>query len=136
LPEDLVSPGLKRNRVSENMKNMKGDVNMSGLKFKLRNRCKPLLSLPLVIAVIGLFWGGINVTSAGADQSEKQLKDIKNAHEYHAIRDTKVDPKLSPKERARVQRDAAIKNRENSRKFIQNIIAGKESASSQGGSAK
>ena len=109
---------------------------MSGLKFKLRNRCKPLLSLPFIMAVTALFWGGINVTCAGADQSEKQPKNAKNAHEYHAIRDPKVDPKLSPEQRARVQRDAAIKNRDNSRKFIQNVMAGKESASSQGGSAK
>jgi hypothetical protein len=112
---------------------MKGDVNMSGLKFKLRNRCKPLLLLPFIMAVTAHFWGGINVTCAGADQSEKQPK---NAHEYHAIRDPKVNANLSPAERARVQRDAAIKNRDNTRKFIQDIMAGKEPASSQGGSAK
>ncbi len=106
---------------------------MNGLKFKLGNRCKSLLLLPFIMAVTALFWGGINVTSAGADQSEKHPK---NSHEYHAIRDPKIDPNLSPKERARVQRDAAIKNRENSRKFMQNVMAGKESASSQGGSAK
>jgi len=109
---------------------------MSGLKFKLRNRCKTLLSLPFIMAVTALFWGGINVTCAGADQSEKQLKDAKNAHEYHAIRDPKLDPNLSPKERARVQRDASIKNRDNARKVMQNIMTGKEPASSQGGSAK
>ena len=114
----------------------KGDVNMSRLELKLRNSCKLLLFLPFVMAVTALFWGGITVTCAGADQSEKQLKDAKNSHEYHAIRDTKVDPKLSPKERARVQRDAAIKNRDNTRKFVQNTIAGKGPASSQGGSAK
>ena len=106
---------------------------MSGLKFKLRNSCKPLLLLPFILAVAALFLGGINVTSAGADQSGRHPK---NAAEYHAIRDPKVDPNLSPAQRARVQRDAAIKNRENTRKFIQNIMAGKESASSQGGSAK
>jgi hypothetical protein len=112
---------------------MKGDVKMSGLKFKLRNRGKSLLLLPFIMAVTALFLGGINVTSAGADQSGKHPK---NAHEYHAIRDPKIDQNLSPAQRARVQRDAAIKNRENSRKFMQNVMAGKESASSQGGSAK
>lgn len=106
---------------------------MSGLKFKLRSRCKPLLSLPVIMAVIALFFGGINVTGAGADQSHKHPK---NSREYHSIRDPKIDPNLSPAQRARVQRDAAIKNRENTRKFIQNVTAGKESSSSQGGSAK
>jgi len=109
---------------------------MRRLGIMLMNKCKPLLSLPFIMAVTALFWGGINVTWAGADQSEKQAKDAKNTHEYHAIRDPKVNPKLSPKERARVQRDAAIKNRENSRMFIQNIMAGKEPAASQGGGAK
>jgi len=85
------------------------------------------------MAVIALFWGGINVTCAGADQSEKHPK---NSREYHSIRDPKVDPNLSPAQRARVQRDAAIKNRDNTRKFIQNIMAGKEPASSQEGGAK
>ena len=112
---------------------MKGEVNMIGLKFRLGSRWKPLLVLPFIMAVTALFLGGINVTSVGADQSKKHPK---NAAEYHAIRDPKVDPNLSPAQRARVQRDAAIKNRENTRKFIQNIMAGKESASSQGGSAK
>ena len=106
---------------------------MSRLELKLRKGGKPLLYLPFVIAEIALFWGGIDVTRAGADQSEKQPK---NSHEYHAIRDPKVDPNLSPAQRARVQRDAAIKNRDNTRKFIQNIMAGKDPASSQGGSAK
>lgn len=106
---------------------------MIGLKFRLGNRCKTLLVLPFIMAVTALFLGGINVTAAGADQSNKHPK---NAAEYHAIRDPKIDPNLSPAQRARVQRDAAIKNRENSRKFIQNVIAGKESSSSQGGSAK
>ena len=107
---------------------------MSRLKLKFRNRCKFFLSLPFVMALTALFLGGINVTSAGADQSNKH--HAKNSHEYHAIRDPKIDPNLSPANRARVQRDASIKNRQNARKFIQSVVEGKDAASSQGWGAK
>jgi hypothetical protein len=102
---------------------MKGDVNMSRLTLQLRNRCKSLLFLSFVMAVTALFLGGINVTSAGANSSEP-----KNSYEYHAIRDQKVDPNLHPAHRARLQREAAIKNRENTRKFIKDVMAGKDTA--------
>jgi hypothetical protein len=104
---------------------------MQRLKLKLRSSCRRLLFLPFVLAVAALFWGGINVTCAGADQKEK--KNAKNSHEYHAIRDPRVDQNLTPKQRARVQRDAAIKNRADARMFIQNIMEGKQAASSEGG---
>jgi hypothetical protein len=107
---------------------------MSRFKRKLRNSGKHLLFLPFVMAVTALFGGGINVTCAGADQKDKH--NAKNSHEYHAIRDPRVDPNLSPKQRARVQRDAAIKNRADARMFIQNIMEGKQPAASTEGGAK
>ena len=109
---------------------------MSRLTVKLRSSCKRLLFLPFVLAVAALFWGGINVTRAGANQPDKNNHHPKNAHEYYKIRDPRVDPNLSPKQRARVQRDAAIKNRADARMFIQNIIEGKQPASSSQGGAK
>jgi hypothetical protein len=117
---------------------MKGEVIMSRLEMKLRSRCKRLLFLPFVLAVAALFWGGINVTCAGADQGadQKDKHHAKNSHEYHAIRDPRVDSNLTPKQRARVQRETAIKNRADARMFIQNVMEGKQPAAASEGGAK
>jgi hypothetical protein len=110
---------------------MKGEGNMSRFKLMLWNRCKLLLFLPFVMAVTSLFLVGINVTSArAADQP-------KNAHDMYKIRDPKVDPKMSPAARARVQKNNAIKKKQDARKFMQDVVEGKQPASSdKGGSAK
>ncbi len=107
---------------------------MPGHHLKLRESCKQLLLLPFVLAVAALFWGGVNVTIAGADQPDKHSK---NAHEFYKIRDPKVDPNLSPRERARVQRDAVVKNRADARMFIQRVIVeGQQPGSPSQGGAK
>jgi hypothetical protein len=112
----------------------KGDPIMSRLTTMLRNRFRPLLFLPFVAAVMALLGGGMNLTYAGHHSSEKE--GPKNSHEHYRIRDSRVDPKMSPKARARVQRDAAIKNRTDARLFIQGVMEGKQPASSSEGGAK
>lgn len=100
---------------------------MKRLRSMLMNRCRLLMFAPFLVAVTAVLFGGIGLANAGREPSE-----IKNSHDYYKIRDPKVNPKLHPKERARVQREAAIKNRENSRKLVRNIMEGKET----GGGAK
>lgn len=85
---------------------------------------KYLLTAPVIMAVTALFlWGGV-VTSAAADTAKP-----KNAHEAYKIRDAKVDPKLSSAERAHLQRQNAIKKRQDARKFVEDAATGKLSAS-------
>jgi hypothetical protein len=104
---------------------------MNRLKQMLRNKCKPLLFAPFVAALTAFFILGVNVPYAGADHQRKDKP--KNAHEHYRIHDSKVDPNLSPAQRARVQRDAAFKRRQDHKKAVQDIMSGKEPASSGGG---
>jgi hypothetical protein len=117
---------------------------MSRITIMLKNRYKFLMFAPLVIAAMALLLMGIDVTSAAANSSEAKQKNSqadkpKNTHDLHKIRDPKVDSTLSPKQRARMQRDAAIKKRQDSKKFVQDVAEGKQPASSnqtEGGGAK
>ena len=77
-----------------------------------------------VLAATVVCWG-IGVTSAAADTSE-----LGRPNAVHAIRDTKVDTRLTPAQRARAQRAEAIRQRKSSRQFILDVAAGKEPASS------
>jgi len=104
---------------------------MNRLKQLLGNRCKFLQFAPFAAALAAFFLLGVTAPSAGAAASKKD--EPKNSHEYYKIHDHKVDPKLSPAQRARIQRDAALKKRQDQRKAIQDIMSGKQPASSGGG---
>ncbi len=104
---------------------------MNRLRQMVWKRCRLLLFSPLVAAVTALFLLGVNVPCAGAAASDKDQP--KNSKEYYKIRDPKVDPKMSPARRARIQRDAVFKKRQHVRKQIQNIMEGKQPESSGGG---
>jgi hypothetical protein len=82
-------------------------------------------------ALTAFFLLGVNVPYAGANAPGKDTP--KNSHEYYSIRDPKVDPKLSADKRARIQRDNVFKKRQELRKNIQDLMAGKQPASSGGG---
>ena len=86
---------------------------------------KYLLLASVVIAVTALLLLGTGVRSAAADPVDKKAA---NAHEAYRIRDPKVDPKMSPVQRARIQRDAEVKKRQDTRKFINDVMAGKVKA--------
>jgi hypothetical protein len=96
-----------------------------------RLRCKLLQFAPFVAALTAVFLLGVNVPLAGAAPSGNDQP--KNSHDYYKIRDPKVDPKLSANKRARTQRDASFKKRQDVKKSIQDIMAGKQPASSGGG---
>ena len=96
---------------------------MSRLKLLLLNRCKLLQFATFVVAVTTLLWG-IDVTTVRAETTPADP-----LHPY-AIRDPKVDPNLSPAQRARVQRDAAATKRKAARKFVKDVAEGKQPAAS------
>jgi hypothetical protein len=109
---------------------------MRRLKCMLLNRCTLSLFAFFLAAVTAL---GINVTCAAANASDEAKP--KNSHEAYAIRDPKVDPNMHPAERARVQREAVIKKRQDVRKFVQKMIEGEQGAApgkgkNEGGGAK
>jgi hypothetical protein len=107
---------------------------MKGERIMNRLRGKLLQFASFVAALTALFVLVVSVPFAGAAASGKgDPKNFKNAHDYYKIRDPKVDPKLSSHERARVQRDAAFKKRQAQRKLIQDVMSGKQPASSGGG---
>ena len=95
---------------------------------------KYLLLAPAVTAVTAILLLGTGIRSAAADPMGD--KNPKNAHEAYRIRDPKVDPKMSPTERARIQRDAEIKKRKDTRKFIEGVMSGKVQAAGNKGDAK
>jgi hypothetical protein len=86
-------------------------------------RLTPLLckSLALTAAVLLL---GISATYA--DQGSAPSDPLNP----HKILDPKVDPNLTPDQRAKVQRDAAIQKRKDLRKFIKDVSEGKQSTTS------
>ncbi len=96
----------------------------------LRNRSRLLLSVPAVLALSALLLLGIDIGSAAANNGKNQPK---NSHEAYKIRDPKVSPNLSSRQRAIAQRDAAIKQRQDLKATIQRAIEGN---SQQGGSSK
>jgi hypothetical protein len=83
------------------------------------------MAIAMAIAVTALSWG-FDVTAANADTSAQGQPNA-----IFAIRDPKVDPNLSPKQRAQVQRDAFIKQRKETRKFIKDMAEGKKPAASE-----
>lgn len=102
---------------------------MSSFMSRLR---KYLLLAPAVAAVTALLLLGTGIRSAMADNMDKP----KNAHDAYKIRDPKVDPKMSPQQRARFQRDAQVKKRKDTRKFVEGVMAGKIQAAGNNGGAK
>jgi hypothetical protein len=86
---------------------------------------------PLVAALTAVFFLSVNVPFAGANAPGKDQP--KNSHDYYKIRDPKVDPKMSSEKRSRIQRDAVQEKRQQNRKYIQDIMAGKQPAPSGGG---
>jgi hypothetical protein len=96
---------------------------MNSIKQILGDRCKLLRFAPFVAALTAFFLLGVNVPAAGANAPGKDTP--KNSHEYYSIRDPKVDSKLSADKRARVQRDTVFKKRQELRKNIQDLMAGK-----------
>ncbi len=107
---------------------------MNRLMQMFRNRRKLLRIAPVVAALTAFLFLVVNVPLAGADANGKgSPKNYKNAHDYYKIRDPKVDPKLTSGQRARVQRDSVFKKRQENKKYIQDIMAGKQPAPSGGG---
>jgi hypothetical protein len=107
---------------------------MNRLMHMFQKRRTLLRFAPFVAALTAFFLLGINVPYAGADHQGRQGKEEpKNSHDYYKIRDPKVDHKLSPAQRARVQRDAAHKKRQDHQKAVQDIMSGKQPARSGGG---
>ncbi len=100
---------------------------MNSFKQELRNTCKLLRFAPFAAALTAFFLLGVNVPAAGADATGKA--NPKNAHEYYRIHDPKIDHTLSAAKRARIQRDASLKKRQDLRKNIQDIMAGKQPSS-------
>lgn len=99
-------------------------------------RSRVLLFVPLVVVVLSLLLLGINVQSATAKPTHKNPNNANTSHEYYKIRDSKVDPNMSPKHRSRAQRDAAIKKRQDAKNYIQGVIEGVQPAAGKGGSPK
>jgi hypothetical protein len=100
-----------------NKKIMKGERIMNRLTGKF------LQFAPFVTALTALFVLVVSVPFAGANAPGKDKP--KNSHEYYSIRDPKVDPNLSADKRARIQRDASFKKRQDLKKNIQDLMAGK-----------
>ncbi len=89
---------------------------------------------PVVAALTAFFFLGVSAPLAGADDNGKgDPKNYKNAHDYYKIRDPKVDQKLTTAQRARVQRDSVFKKRQENKKYIQDIMSGKQPTPSGGG---
>jgi len=88
-----------------------------------RYRLKCVLLLPVVLAAAFLLGQG-GVTKALADT---------DAQPRQAIRDPKVDPKLSAKQRARHQLDAAIKRKKDAQKYIQSTVEQSATSANTGG---
>jgi hypothetical protein len=94
---------------------------MIGLKFIHMNRCRFLKLAPLLVAITTLLWG-VNVTGVRADTTEADRRPP------HAIRDPKVDPNLTPAQRARVTRKAEFKKKQDVRKYVKDVVEGEQSA--------
>ncbi len=88
-------------------------------------RRKPLLVMLFVIAAAVLLQG-IGITYADTGTAGERL-----VHPY-AIRDPKIDQNLSRAQRARVQKEAVIKKRHASKKFVRDYAEGKAASDSKG----
>ena len=91
------------------------------------NRFKAMMFTALVVAVTALLWGNVAMADTAATAQPNAV---------HAIRNPNVDPKLSPAQRARAQRQASINKSKATKKFIQSVVEGKQPASSDNGGAK
>ncbi len=81
-------------------------------------RRNPMLVMLFVMAAAILLQGiGVTYADTGAT-GERQL------HPY-AIRDPNVDPNMSHRQRARMQRDAAAQKRHTAKKFVKDFAEGK-----------
>jgi hypothetical protein len=93
---------------------------MNKATFK-RLRFLPGTALAVLTAL--LLWGG-------AAHAQRSVQTYRNAQTAHAIRDRKVDPKLSPVARARAQKLAAVKKKHDAQKFIDGVVQGEQAAAS------
>lgn len=84
------------------------------------------------------FWPGgpmvilaaVLLSGIGAANAGQSVQPYANAHTSHVIRDRSVDPKLPPAARARALKAAAIKKKQEARKFIEDVAVDEQGAAS------